>query len=509
MDFCLRRALALRRGEGPPLLLEPSAGDGNFLRGVLRHADEQGLSGVSVVAVERDAEAARACAEVAARLGARLVHDSFFAWAEAEATPVDLLVGNPPFVRYQLVPPEDRARAERLLADLAGVSNLWLPFALLGLERLRPGGAFSLVLPAELLATVSAGRFREALLQGFEDLTLTLFPRDTFPELLQDVLVVSGRKAASSPLAPPDTARLTFEEQGRRWAHPAPLGPAPWIRWLLTEAQLEAFGAAAALPGAHPLGELARLQVSTVTGANAFFTVDEATRRQRELEPWCRPLLPRTAYAEGLIVREADHDALIEAGRRAWLVDMRGPEPHAAARAWIAEGEAEGLHRRYKCRVRSPWYQVPVVEPGALLLTKRAHQHHRLLRNAAGLLSTDTIYQGRMRPPWEGQADALVASFHSSLSLLSVEVEGRSYGGGVIELVPSEIAQVQVLLAPLAEALPELDALSRAHGGQRDEADQLVHATDALLAAAVPGYAELAPILREARCALRSRRFAR
>ncbi|MCB9746190.1 MAG: SAM-dependent methyltransferase [Alphaproteobacteria bacterium] len=504
MDFCLGQALSRRRGGGPPTLLEPSAGDGNFLRGVLRHLDEPGLSGVSVVAVERDAGAAAVCAEPAAALGATLVHDSFFAWAEARPEAVDLLVGNPPFVRYQLVPPEDRARAEGLLGRLAGVSNLWLPFALLGLRRLRPGGAFSLVLPAELLSTVSAGPFREALLRDVEALELTLFPRDTFAELLQDVLVVSGRWAPGA-----GEATLRFVEGARAWSHPVPPSPAPWTRWLLDAAEVEALAAAQELPGVAPLGARARLQVSTVTGANAFFTVDDAELRAHGLEPWRRALLARTAFVDGLVVTAQDHAALREAGRRCWLVDMAegSPAPHAAALAWIAQGEAQGLHRRYKCRIREPWYRVPVVAPGALLLTKRAHQHHRLLRNAAGLLSTDTIYQGRMLPGLEDQADALVAGFHSSLTLLSVEVEGRSYGGGVIELVPSEIARVRSALLP--GALDALDALSRRCGGQADDQDRLVDATDALLAQRLPDYAALLPTLQAARRALRARRFAR
>jgi hypothetical protein len=43
--------------------------------------------------------------------------------------------------------------------------------------------------------------------------------------------------------------------------------------------------------------------------------------------------------------------------------------------------------------------------------------------------------------------------FHSSLSLLSVEVEGRSYGGGILKLEPSEMARVRVAVPPLESGL--------------------------------------------------------
>jgi adenine-specific DNA-methyltransferase len=41
-------------------------------------------------------------------------------------------------------------------------------------------------------------------------------------------------------------------------------------------------------------------------------------------------------------------------------------------------------------------------------------------------------------------ARALTLAFHSSLTLLSLEVEGRSYGGGILKLEPTEMARVRV-----------------------------------------------------------------
>jgi hypothetical protein len=177
--------------------------------------------------------------------------------------------------------------------------------------------------------------------------------------------------------------------------------------------------------------------------------------------------------------------------------------------AYLKLAEAEGIPERYKCRVRRPWYRVPVVAPGSLLLAKRAHLHHRLQHNAAGLLTTDTIYQGAPLASAGLSAADLVVSFHTSLTLLSVELEGRSYGGGVSELVPSEIARLTLLSLPLGEHLPQLDALSRANGGQADAAEALIEATDALFAARCPAYAALLPGLRRALGVLRGRRLGR
>jgi hypothetical protein len=77
-------------------------------------------------------------------------------------------------------------------------------------------------------------------------------------------------------------------------------------------------------------------------------------------------------------------------------------------------------------------------------MLKRAHHIPRLILNTAGAYTTDTAYRIRTKVG----AQKLVASFINPLTALSAELEGRHYGGGVLELVPSEIEK---LLIPLAK----------------------------------------------------------
>ena len=58
-----------------------------------------------------------------------------------------------------------------------------------------------------------------------------------------------------------------------------------------------------------------------------------------------------------------------------------------------------------------------------------------------------------------GTAETLVYGFFNGLTALSAELEGRHYGGGVLELVPSEIEK---LLLPDTNALePNVEQLDR------------------------------------------------
>jgi hypothetical protein len=124
-----------------------------------------------------------------------------------------------------------------------------------------------------------------------------------------------------------------------------------------------------------------------------------------------------------------------------WFRDRPLSALTASARRYIQSGEAQGLHRRYKCRIRTPWYNVPSVYAAPVAMLKRSHHFPRLILNSAKALTTDTAYRIL---PQKGRASDLVFGFVNSLTALSAELEGRHYGGGVLELVPSEIERLLV-----------------------------------------------------------------
>jgi adenine-specific DNA methylase len=498
-------------------LLEPSAGDGAFVRSFPQAMQRFGLPKADFTCVELVEEEARKCEASlrSLRLDGRVLHESFFMWARNTTDLFDAAVGNPPFVRYQFVPKGQRDDADHIFAsrgkEFDGVANLWIPFVLISMEFLRDGGAFSFVLPGELFATKSAGIVRSELIQRSENLRVDLYQRGYFPKILQDVIILSGRRTPEAE----GKRRVEFVDHGvnaeRRWSHIIPDSTASWTRYLLSDAELSAYVHAGSLPEIHELGEVASIGVSIVTGANDFFTGDDALIQKYGLRPWAKPLLARTSDCPGLIFTAADQRAARKLGRKAWVLDFEASSPDPMQfpkpREYLRLGEKAGLPKRYKCRIREPWYRVPDIRYDTLMLSKRAHQFHRLLLNKAKVHTTDTIYRGRMRPLYVHWQESLVAAFHNSLTILSSEIEGRTYGGGVLELVPSEIGRLIVPIVEMSKHLPKLDEICRANGGQLDADDSLILATDALLMRQLPQLSEYMPTLIAARDRLRQKRF--
>lgn len=77
-------------------------------------------------------------------------------------------------------------------------------------------------------------------------------------------------------------------------------------------------------------------------------------------------------------------------------------------------------------------------------MLKRCHDAPRLISNRIGAYTTDTAY--RIRAVGNTDPEALVYCFMNPLTAISAELNGRYYGGGVLELVPSEIEKLWIPL---------------------------------------------------------------
>lgn len=517
VQFCLERASQLLDGDTTVAMLEPSAGDGAFVRGLARARGSVGRRVSHVRALEIvPEEAAKVQLSLDSTEFAGLVEcRSVLGWAAETDEWFGLVVGNPPFVRYQFVPDSDKAAISRLGIRLGltfdGVANLWIPVLLGSLSRLEPRGVLAVVLPTECFTGSSARLVREWLSREVEDLTFDLFPPGSFPDVLQEVAVVSGRRVSAGRTR---SVGMRIVEHGTgktsstRQYRPSP-GERNWTRSLLEPGHLDAVTVACALPAVMRLASVARIEVGIVTGANAFFCVDDATLHRHELGPWARPLLAKTRHSPGIVFGEADYLASRTAGATSWLLDFaaHAPDPMACPAAWdyLQTGLELGLQHRYKCRIRDPWFRVPSVRSGSLMLSKRSHLYPRLLANAAGVFTTDTMYRGSVLPMSNVSPGDVVAGFHSSLTLLTAEIEGRSFGGGVLELVPSEIARLAIAVSPgIEHHLATLDRVARA-----SDPEDLIAETDRLLVRHRLLPADLVATLAEARQSLMHRRLRR
>lgn len=474
----------------PKRILEPSCGDGVFFD-VL--AKVKGFQKTAVIGFELDADEAQK-AKVRARkadLGATAIHpEDFLQWAinnlDNVGAQFDAVVGNPPFVRYQYLPEPFQARAEQIFLELdlpfTKHTNAWVPFVLASMALLRPGGRLAMVVPAEIIHVTHAQSLRSYL--GRECRRLVIIDPEElwFSDTLQGAVILLAEKRRSE--TEKSEGLGMYSVKGREFLRLAPstVFNAPqsingktvqgkWTRALLDLETRSLFDELAEHRGVYRFDDIAEVDVGIVTGANKFFLVPDDVVRSHKLDKWAHPMFGRSEHCPGVIYDDRQHEANAHKGYPTnflWFRENAG-KIDAAARAYIRQGENQKLHTRYKCRVRSPWYTVPSVYSTEIGMLKRSHDTPRLILNRIGAYTTDTAYRIRSR---DINAKKLVGCFINPLTALSAELEGRHYGGGVLELIPSEIerliiplpAKVNVDLVELDKAirnLPTYQVLSR------------------------------------------------
>ena len=145
---------------------------------------------------------------------------------------------------------------------------------------------------------------------------------------------------------------------------------------------------------ARNFGAIATARIGFVTGANNHFIRNQRDLAKLNIPSEFRvPVVSRTTWLSGLEFTLDDHRAIVDANRRALLVRPSAAlVDHERARGWIEEGEAQGVHERFKCTQRSPWFRVDLPPaPDAFASCTRLGSP-LLVLNRGGYRCTNALY---------------------------------------------------------------------------------------------------------------------
>jgi adenine-specific DNA methylase len=515
--------------ESTDLVLEPSAGDAAFLvQSVRRIQDLQNAEGApstpptvdGIEIHEHSAKVAQSRVHSAGGIPRVIVSDFFAVEPTKKYTAV---VGNPPYIRYQDFSGDARARSRAAAlaggVALSGLASSWAAFVVHSASFLLRGGRLGFVLPAELLSVNYAAPVRKFLFDKFRRVDLVLFTERVFPEAEADVvlLLADGYQEGPSWHATIVQARNADGLQSlsvpQRWS---PLDPAEkWTPSLLVGDSFSTYSDLLVSGQFVGLNEWGDTTLGMVTGNNRYFALsDERVHSLGLPHEELIPLSPPgSGHLRGLAYNKRQREVHCREGAPVWLF-RPGSSPSRAARKYIAAGETAGVHEAYKCRVRSPWWRVPLVRTADLFLTYMNADTPRITRNDAQVHHLNSVHGIFLNPDMRalGKRTLPIASLNS-MTLLGAEMVGRAYGGGLLKLEPRE-ADSLPLPAPsallgvgdqLAEIRPAVAALLRS--GRLLDA---VSRVDEIVLTEALGFSpERVANLRSSRAMFASRRLAR
>lgn len=440
------------------------------------------------------------------------------------------IVGNPPYIRYQYLTEDQREEQSRILVNNGMHSNklinAWVSFTVACVSCMDENSRIGLVVPAELLQVKYSEDLRQYLVQRLNKLTIITFESLVFDGIEQEVVLLLGEKNSTSQnhqirivqcfdandLPDSDSLKkIPFYNEDKDAVR-------KWTRYFLNLQQEQLLHSIEQDKRFIKFSKIAKIEVGITTGNNKYFCVDNNTVEKYNLAEYCRPLIARSVNIRGAVFTKEDWEYNIENGARTYLLDLTPfsySNLNEGTKEYIKYGEDEEQNTTYKCQIRDEWYKVPSVwSPDAFFL-RRNYLYPKFMLNSPDVkaVSTDTMHRVRFKN--ENIEKRALVAYYNSLALTYTEIEGRSYGGGVLEILPGEVSKIvmpDIFSADIIDdqtvdnIVKQIDAYIRSH----DDIQGLLDITDKAVLIDVMGMTkDEVNVLRSSWLTLRGRRLSR
>lgn len=430
-------------------ILEPSCGDGVFLE----QLKENEHRFKSVTAIEFDELEAEKANKIELH-NKSVINTDFHLYCNETTQKFDLVVGNPPYIRYQYFQEEQQNEAikvfNRAKLKYSKLTNAWVSFVVGSSLLLKEKGKIGFVVPAELLQVSYAQQLREFLAHFYNKINIISFEKLVFPDIQQEVVLLLCEKNGSDShliehLELRDASALEMLDVNRLKSPMKKIDfkSKKWTYYFLEQEEIDFLEHIAKKREVPTIGNYASVEVGITTGANDYFTVPLSVVEDYHLQVYAKPVVGRSVQVNSVIFTEKDWELNKQIQAKAHLLIFPEKEKingHKGVNSYISLGELKGINKGYKTSIRDDWFVIPSIKLSDALFIRRNNLYPRLILNEANAYTTDTMHRVFMKV--DTNKNAFIASFYNSLSLAFSEIVGRSYGGGVLELMPSEAEKI-------------------------------------------------------------------
>lgn len=474
-------------------ILEPSCGDGVFLEQMAK----ENMLFHHATAVEYEAVEA----EKARAIGlhdSEVINSDFHRFCLETEQSFDLVVGNPPFIRYQYYDEGQQELAGEIFKKAglkrSKLTNAWVTFVVGCSLLLKETGKMGFVIPSELLQVTYAQQLRKYLATSFNKINIISFENLVFEEIQQEIVLLLCERTGTGEHLIEHIEMKDAEALQQLDPHRLKLPTKQidfhadkWTYYFLDKEELD-FLNKVRVDGMPKIGTYADVEVGITTGSNGYFTVPQGVVDMYQLHEYARPMVGRSVQVNSLCFTKADWLQNLANGAKAnLLVFTPGAKENGneGTKAYIENGEQQGINKGYKTSIRDDWYVIPSIKLSDALFLRRNNLYPKFVLNDAQAYTTDTMHRVFIK---EGlNRKAFVVSYYNSLSFAFAEILGRNFGGGVLELMPSEVEGVYLpYREENAKLFEKVDQMVR----EKKTADEILDYTDKELLQKGMGFSE-------------------
>lgn len=435
-------------------VLEPSCGDGVFIESLKRNGNLGKIKRID--AVEIDAAASETVEQKFRELkNLQVFNVDFFEYYERSCHQrnYDLIIGNPPYIRYQYLTKKQRELQSEIL-EANGMKanqliNAWVAFLVACIQLLSEGGQIAFVIPAEILQVAYAEDLRLFLSEHLSKITLVTFRQLVFKEIQQETVVLIGEKGKEeSRIRIIETENLdTLKDvdfNGIEFQKPLHVKD-KWTQYFISSKESDLIRRIREDDRFVRFSDCGLINVGVTTGDNRFFSVNEEINSKYELDDVTIPLIGRSSHARGIFFTSEDWEYNKRVGKKARLVTFPDVDRMMLSeknQEYISLGESMEIDKGYKCSIRNHWYVVPSVWIPDAFYLRRNNLYPKFVLNCCGAVSTDNVHRMKF---YDGIVpENILLSYYNSISFAFAEICGRSYGGGVLEILPGEMGNIML-----------------------------------------------------------------
>lgn len=370
--------------------------------------------------------------------------DFFSALSQELDRRFDVILMNPPFVRHHLIPKNKQRRIRSVVGDDAKLpltSDLWAYFIVHSLKFIKQNGTLVAILPWSFLQANFARKVRELLLEKFRRLRVVVIGQRMFEEVQERILVLIANGFGFSSTKIGIYYSFVIPKRQLSWVNLErdTWRESPWtclvdsdVHKVLSDVQKNM--------GFEPLGHFAKVRIGTVTGANDFFILEQEVAKSMKLPRGIlRPIIRHSGNLNRLSISSSDgiKDVI--------LLIPEDMKLSVALREYIKRGVRSGVNARYHTRNRVKWYSIPEQKLPDAFLHYMTKEVPFLVLNPDGLLSTNTVHQVDFMDGVDQKIQKWIQfSMLTSISQLSAELLGRTYGGGILKIEPTAASEIIV-----------------------------------------------------------------
>ncbi len=433
-------------------ILEPSCGDGVFIDSLKNKKLLDKVQQLTAVEIEPD-EAEKVRNKYVNLKNIEVCTEDFFDYYQrvVDKECFDLILGNPPYIRYQYLNESQREMQSQILTSHGmkanKLINAWVAFIVACIQLLSKNGKIAFVIPAEILQVAYAEDLRLYLANNLAKITLITFKKLVFPDIEQEVVIFIGEKGKEEKgirIIEMDNldcfTDLKLENNGfQRLQHVKE----KWTKYFVTAEEMLIIQKLRNDKRFTKFSDYGIINVGITTGNNNYFSVTEEICEKYDLAEVTLPLIGRSSHAHGIYFTAEDWKNNKSAGKSARLIsfpDIPYEDYADLHKQYISLGENNGEHKGYKCSIRDRWYIVPSVWVPDAFFLRRNNLYPKFVLNKCNAVSTDTMHRIKFKHGVE--PENILLAYYNSVSFAFTEICGRSYGGGVLEILPREVGNI-------------------------------------------------------------------